>query len=104
MIERKVIHFLIVKNKEWDESWCKHWDDESSLTQHNALTAEDDARLSLWYNYAFLWSSICICKHAQWKHDMCESSLHSDDECNDNIKSSDHYDLLCINNYWNMQK
>ncbi len=67
--------------------------------QYNASTAEDDARLNSWYNHAFLQSSTCICKHAQWKHDMCESLLHSDDEHNDSIKSFDHYDLSCISIY-----
>ncbi len=46
MIKEKVIHSLIIKDEEWDESWCKRWDDESLLTQHNTLTAEDDVRLS----------------------------------------------------------
>ncbi len=47
MIERKVIHFLIIENEEWDKSWCKRWNDESSFTQHDALTAENDVKLSL---------------------------------------------------------
>ncbi len=63
MIERKATHSFIVKDEEQDKSWCKHWNDESLLTQHDASTAEDDARLSLSCNYIFLQSSTCICKH-----------------------------------------
>ncbi len=53
MIERKATHFLIVKDEEWDESWCKRWNSESSFTQHDASTAEDDARLNSSCNHAF---------------------------------------------------
>ena len=102
--ERKITYSLIVKDEEQNESWCKRWNDESSLAQYDASTAEDDARLNSSCNHAFLWSSTCICKHARWEHDMCESLLHSDNECSDNIRSSDHYDLSCISNYQNMQK
>ncbi len=104
MIERKATHSLIVKDEERDKSWCKCWSDELSSAQHDASTAEDDARLSSSCNHAFSWSSTCICKHAQWKHDMCESSLRSDDKHNDSIRSSDHYDLSCVSTYQNTQR
>ncbi len=104
MIKRKATHSFIIEDEEWDESWCKHWNDESLFTQHDASTAEDDVKLSLWCNHAFSWSSTCICKHTWWKHDMCESSLRSNNECSDNIKLFDYYDLSCISNYQNMQK
>ncbi len=104
MIKREVTYSFIVKDKKQDKSWCKCWDDESSLTQHNASTTEDDARLSSSCNHAFLQSSTCIYEHTWWEHDTCESSLCSNDEHNDSIKSSDHDDLIYISIYQNMQR
>jgi len=104
MIERKVTHFLIIKDEEQDESWCKCWNNESSSMQYDALIVEDDVKLSSLYNHAFLRSSIYICEHAQWRHNMCKSLLCSNDEHNNSIRSFDHYDLSCINIYWNTQK
>ncbi len=104
MIERKATHSLIVKDEEQDESWCKRWNNDLLFMQHDVLIVEDDAKLSSSCNHAFSWSSICICEHAQWKHDICESLLRSDDEHSNSIRLFDHYDLSCISNYWNMQK
>ncbi len=104
MIERKATHFFIVKDEEQDESWCKCWSNESLLMWHDALTAENDMKLSSWCNYASSWSSTCICKHAQREHDICESLLRLNDKHNESIRSFDHYDLSYVSNYQNMQR
>ncbi len=104
MLRRKTTHFFIVKDEERNNLKCKQWDVESSFAQHDASSAEEDAKLDSSCNCAFLQSNACICKHAQWEHNMCESSLRSDDECSDSIRFSDHDDLIYINIYWNTQK
>ncbi len=96
MIEEKVTHSFIVEDEEQEEFKCQHQDNDLSLAWHDALKSEDDTRLSSSCNHAFLQSNACICKHARWEHDTCESSLHSDDERNDSIRSFDQYNLSCI--------
>ncbi len=104
MLREKTTHSLIVEDEERDDLKHKWWDVESSLAQRDASLAEENARLDSSRNRAFLWSSARICEHARWEHDTCESSLRSDDERNDSIRSSDHDDLTYISIYWNMQK
>ncbi len=102
--ERKTIHSLIVKDEEQNNLKHERWSIKSSLTQHDASSIEENAKLNSSCNHAFLWSNACICKHIQWEHDTCKSSLRSDDKCSDNIRSSDHDDLTYISSYQNMQK
>ncbi len=90
--------------KEWDDFKCERWSVESSLAQRDASSAEENARLDSSRNDASLQSSACICEHTWWEHDTCESSLRSDDERNDSIRSSDHDDLTYVSIYWNMQR
>ncbi len=104
MLKRKTTHSLIIEDEEWDDLERKWWNVELSFTQRDASSAEEDARLDSSCNYVSLQSNACICKHAQWEHDMYESSLRSDDERSDSIKSSDHDDLIYINIYQNMQR
>ncbi len=99
MLREKTTHSLIVKDEEWDNFKRKWWNVESSLAQRDASSAEESMRLDSSCNCAFLWSSARICKHAQWKHDTCESSLHLNNEHNDSIRSSGHNDLTYINIY-----
>ncbi len=104
MLKRKTTHSLIVEDEERDDLEREWWDVESTLAQRDASSAEENAKLDSSRNHAFLRSSARICKHARWKHDTCESSLRSDDERSDSIRSSDHDDLTYISIYWNMQK
>ncbi len=104
MLREKTTHSLIVKDEERDDLKRKWWDVESLLAQRDASSAEENTRLDSSRNRAFLRSSARICEHAWWEHDTCESSLRSDDERSDSIKSSDHDDLTYISIYWNMQK
>ncbi len=99
MLREKTIHSFIIKDEEWDDFKHEWWDVELSFTQRDTSLAEESAKLNSSCNYAFLWSNACICEHTQWEHDTCESSLHSDDECSDSIKSSDHDDLTYISIY-----
>ena len=64
MLREKTTHSLIVKDEEQNNFKCEWWDVKSSLTQHNASSAEEDARLNSSRNHAFLQSNACICKHA----------------------------------------
>ena len=104
MLREKTTHSLIVKDEERNDLKRKWWDVESSLAQHDASSAEENTRLDSSRNRAFLRSSARICEHTWWEHDTCESSLRSDDERSDSIKSSDYDDLTYISIYWNMQK
>ncbi len=104
MLREKTTHSLIVKDEERDDLKRKWWDVKLLLAQRDASSAEENTRLDSSRNRAFLRSSARICEHAWWEHDTCESSLRSDDERSDSIKSSDHDDLTYISIYWNMQK
>ncbi len=104
MLREKTTHSLIIKDEEWNDFEHEWWNVESLLAQHDASSAEKSMKLNSSCNHAFLWSNACICKHAWWKYDTCKSSLCSDDEHNDSIKSSDHDDLTYISIYWNIQK
>ncbi len=104
MLREKTTHFLIVEDEERDDLKRERWDVKSSLTQRDASSAEESMKLDSSRNHAFLQSNACICEHAWWEHNTCESSLHSDDKRSDSIKSSDHDDLTYINIYWNMQR
>ena len=104
MLKRKITHSLIIKDEEQDNFKCKWWDVESSFTQRDASSAEESIKLNSSRKCASFWSNACICEHAQWRHNTCESSLRSDDERNDNIRSSDHDDLTYISIYQNTQR
>ncbi len=104
MLREKTTHSLIIKDEERDNLERKQWNVESLLAQRDVSSAEESARLDSSHNHASLWSNACICEHTRWEHDMCESSLRSDDERSDSIKSSDHDDLTYISIYQNMQK
>ncbi len=100
MLREKTTRSFIVKDEEWDNFKREWWDVESSFAQHDTSSAEESARLNSSCNRAFLQSNAHICEHTWWEHDMCESSLRSDDECSDSIKSFDHNDLTYISIYW----
>ncbi len=104
MLRRKTTHSFIVKDEEQDNFKHEWWSVESSFTQCDASSIEESMKLNSSCNYAFFQSNACICKHAQWKHDMCESLLRSDDKHSDSIRSSDHDDLTYISIYQNMQR
>ena len=104
MLKEKTTHSFIVEDEEQDNLKCEWWDIKSLLAQHDASSAEENVRLDSSCNHASLRSNACICEHAWWEHNMCESSLRSDDERNDSIKSSNHDDLTYISIYQNMQR
>ncbi len=104
MLRRKTTHFLIVEDEEWNDFKHEWWDVELSFTQRDASSVKKNARLNSSCNHAFLWSNAHICKHIQWEHDMCESSLRSNDKRNNSIRFSDHNDLIYISSYQNMQR
>ena len=104
MLKEKTTHFLIVKDEEQNNFKHEQWDVESLLVQRDASSAEESAKLDSSRNRAFLQSSAHICEHAWWEHDMCESSLRSNDKRSDSIRSSDHDDLTYISIYQNMQR
>ncbi len=97
--EENYTHFLIVEDEEQDDFKHEQWNVESSFMQRDASSVKESARLNSSRNHAFLRSNACICEHAQWKHDTCKSSLCSDDERSDSIRSSDHDDLTYISIY-----
>ncbi len=99
MLRKKTTYFLIVKDEEWNDFKHEWWDVKSLLMQHDASSAEENMKLDSSCNRASLQSNACICKHAQWEHDTFKSSLHLNDERSDNIRSSDHDDLIYISIY-----
>ncbi len=104
MLREKTTHSFIVEDEKRDDLEREQWDVESSFTQRDASSVEESMKLDSSRNRASLRSSARICEHARWEHDTCESSLRSDDERSDSIRSSDHDDLTYVSIYQNMQK
>ena len=99
MLKEKTTHFFIVEDEERNDLKHEQWDVESSLAQRDASSAEESTRLDSSRNHAFLQSNAHICKHTWWEHNTCESSLCSDDERSNSIKSSNHDDLTYVSIY-----